>query len=43
LKAKAYCGTVTALTRTEFSIQIFQGFSSASRAGALFAGAVFGF
>src|SRR6476469_3796498 len=32
LKAKACCGTVTTLTRTEFSIT-FLGFSSASRAG----------
>jgi host factor-I protein len=39
LKARACCGTVTALTRTEFSIQILQGFSSAS--WFLFAGASF--
>jgi hypothetical protein len=40
LKAKACCGTVTTLTRTEFSVT-FLGFSSASRAGFLIAGAAF--
>jgi hypothetical protein len=39
LKATPLCGTVTALTRTEFSLT-FLGFSSASRASFLLAGAV---